>query len=134
MHTMHKYVLEVVVKTFSSLSQEVCLPLQDTTFIAVSTYHNLDMTQLKVQHNPCANRVHHTVESHYLTLFLLVSMLLDLHLTQLLPSRTTHLQTAGYLCLTGYIIDISKPRMYHYLITLRLYLYGIKLFFSFFIF
>ena len=43
--------------------QEVCLPLQDTTFIAVSAYHNRGVAQLKIQHNHYARNAHPTNES-----------------------------------------------------------------------
>ena len=63
LHTMRKYVLGVVVKSGVSPSQELCLPLQDTTFIAVSTYHNRDVAQLKIQHNHYARNAHPTNKS-----------------------------------------------------------------------
>ena len=63
LQTMSKYVLEVLLKTRVSQSQEVCLPLPDTTFIAMSAYHKCDVTQLKIQHNHYVKNAYHTAKS-----------------------------------------------------------------------
>ena len=120
LHTMRKYVLEVVVKSGVSPSQELCLPLQDTTFIAVSTYHNRDVAQLKIQHNHYARNAHPTNKSPLPYSVASVAILLWLHLTQLLPWWTTWLPTAGLPCPTvlpcptGLIPHIYDPRMPHH--------------------
>ena len=53
LHTMHKYSMEVILHC-SDGSPPIVLPLPDTTFIAVSAYQNVELTQLKIDNNPFA--------------------------------------------------------------------------------
>ena len=54
LNTMHKYVAEVVVQSVDGIMQERCYPLPDTSFIAVTSYQNPGLAQLKIDHNPYA--------------------------------------------------------------------------------
>ncbi len=69
---MHKYFLEVIVTPVHSSHASISVPLKDTTFIAVSAYQNMELTQLKIDSNPFAkgfrfkktsNDVHSSQES-----------------------------------------------------------------------
>ena len=52
-HTMHKYVLEIIVSPMNGSPSSVTT-LQETSFIAVSCYQNPKLTQLKIQYNQYA--------------------------------------------------------------------------------
>ena len=52
-HTMHKYVMEVIVSP-SHKSGDKVIRLEETTFVAVSAYQNTNLTQLKIENNPFA--------------------------------------------------------------------------------
>lgn len=55
---MHKYLVEIVIVPYNTSRRatysELSFPLEDTTFLAVSAYQNLDLTQLKIDNNPFA--------------------------------------------------------------------------------
>lgn len=50
---MHKYVLQIIVSPINN-SGDTVLPLEETTFVAVSAYQNTTLTQLKIDNNPFA--------------------------------------------------------------------------------
>ena len=52
LHTMHKYVMELVIKPEDQ--PEIIIPLPDTEFMAVTAYQNSEVTKLKIQKNPFA--------------------------------------------------------------------------------
>lgn len=53
LHTMHKYVMEIIVSPIDG-SQPTSLLLPETTFVAVSAYQNSEVIKLKIDHNPFA--------------------------------------------------------------------------------
>lgn len=53
LHTMHKYMMKIIVDHSNGTNRTV-IPLPDTTFIAVSAYQNVELTQLKIDNNPFA--------------------------------------------------------------------------------
>jgi len=50
---MHKYSMELLLEPADG-GDTTALPLEDTQFIAVSAYQNMELTQLKIDHNPFA--------------------------------------------------------------------------------
>ena len=48
---MHKYVLNIVISQ-SDTGRKTVIPLPETTFIAVTTYHNVELIKLKIAENP----------------------------------------------------------------------------------
>ena len=50
MHTMHKYVVAIVLKTASQPA--ITIPIPETEFVAVTAYQNTEITQLKIENNP----------------------------------------------------------------------------------
>ena len=52
LHTMHKYVMEIVLQPTGQ--PEICIPIPDTEFVAVTAYQNTKITQLKIDNNPFA--------------------------------------------------------------------------------
>lgn len=55
LHTMHKYVLEIIVgPADGAATTATTMKLDDTAFIAVSAYQNTNLTQLKIDNNPFA--------------------------------------------------------------------------------
>ena len=52
LHTMHKYVMELVVEPEDH--PEIIIPIPDTEFMAVTAYQNSRITQLKIDKNPFA--------------------------------------------------------------------------------
>ncbi len=55
---MHKYFLEVIVVPAHSSHASISVSLKDTTFIVVSAYQNVKLTQLKIDNNPFAKGFH----------------------------------------------------------------------------
>lgn len=53
LHTMHKYIMKIVVDPTDGSGATV-IPLPESTFIAVSAYQNVAVTQLKIDKNPFA--------------------------------------------------------------------------------
>ena len=53
---MHKYVVEITItpKLDGIDQQEISIPIKETTFVAVSAYQNLHLTQMKIDNNPFA--------------------------------------------------------------------------------
>lgn len=51
LHPMHKYTIKVVIDQVAG-SNKMVLPLPNTTFIAVSSYHNIELIKLKINKNP----------------------------------------------------------------------------------
>lgn len=51
---MHKYTSKLVIEKMGKGSNTTVIPLPDTTFIAVSAYQNVELTQLKIDNNPFA--------------------------------------------------------------------------------
>lgn len=51
---MHKYVLEIVVSPTNGSAAATTVRLEDTAFIAVSSYQNTNLTQQKIENNPFA--------------------------------------------------------------------------------
>lgn len=54
LHTMHKYLIKIIVTPKTDGAQPTVLPLKETTFVAVTAYQNLNLTQLKIDNNPFA--------------------------------------------------------------------------------
>ena len=52
-HTMHKYVIQLVLSPLDSSGDHV-ISLPDTTFVAVTAYQNTNLTQMKIDNNPFA--------------------------------------------------------------------------------
>lgn len=54
LHTMNKYLVKVIVSPMDRSSPPTVIPVPDTTFIAVSAYQSMAVTQLKIDNNPFA--------------------------------------------------------------------------------
>ena len=52
LHTMHKYVMEIMVEAAGE--EPIIIPLPNTVFMAVTAYQNTQITQLKIDNNPFA--------------------------------------------------------------------------------
>lgn len=52
-HTMHKYVMELIISP-ANKSGDTVIRLDETAFVAVSAYQNTNLTQLKIENNPFA--------------------------------------------------------------------------------
>ncbi len=59
---MHKYVMKLIID-HSDGSNQTVITLPDTTFIAVSAYQNVELTQLKIDNNPFAKGFRYKVRS-----------------------------------------------------------------------
>ncbi len=48
---MHKYIMNIIVSQ-PDTGKKILIPLPETTFIAVTTYHNVELIKLKIARNP----------------------------------------------------------------------------------
>lgn len=59
---MHKYVMKLIIDHCDG-SRQTVITLPDTSFIAVSAYQNVELTQLKIDNNPFAKGFRYKVRS-----------------------------------------------------------------------